>query len=354
MKPLYVISPGNISPWLNSMIKAALSENSATFVKEFSRDYDFRNKKLIFAAELDAAGFSLPLFEFFSKLYDSGSDSLWGSEGMILVHSSSELYTKSTSANLIFLANQLGCRFMGHPVVEATTNLSNFLTWQKTMEMPLEDICLEQCKRTGKRFIEDNVSTLSNPKILVLHASSRKTSNTLLLWNMVKQNIEGCTIQELHVENGRVLDCTGCSFKTCMHYSSQSSCFYGGFMVEEIYPAIENADALVWICPNYNDALSANLTAVINRITALYRKTPFYNKTLYSIIVSGNSGSDSIARQLIDALNINKGFRLPPRFTIMETANDPWSVTKIPDIGLRAQKFAENLINEIKAWNKEV
>jgi multimeric flavodoxin WrbA len=166
---------------------------------------------------------------------------------------------------------------------------------------------------------------------------------------MIEQNLKDCSIQELHVENGRVQDCIGCSFKTCMHYSSQNSCFYGGFVVEEVYPAIEKADAVVWICPNYNDAVSANLTAVINRITALYRRVPFYNKTLYSVIVSGNSGSDSIAKQLIDALNINKGFRLPPYFTIMETANDPRAVEKIPDIELRALKFADNLINEIKA-----
>ena len=119
-------------------------------------------------------------------------------------------------------------------------------------------------------------------------------------------------------------------------------------MVEEIYPAIENADAILWVCPNYNDALSANLTAVINRMTALYRKTPFYNKTLFSIIVSGNSGSDSVAKQLLNALNINKGFRLPPNFVIMETANDPRSIIKVDNIEKKAERFAENIMNEIK------
>ena len=41
-------------------------------------------------------------------------------------------------------------------------------------------------------------------------------------------------------------------------------------MQEEVYPAVREADALVLLCPNYNDALSANLTAFINRLTALF------------------------------------------------------------------------------------
>lgn len=33
-------------------------------------------------------------------------------------------------------------------------------------------------------------------------------------------------------------------------------------MVEDVYPAVREADAIVMLCPNYNDALSANLTGV--------------------------------------------------------------------------------------------
>jgi hypothetical protein len=83
-------------------------------------------------------------------------------------------------------------------------------------------------------------------------------------------------------------------------------------------------------------------------MTALYRKTPFYNKTLFSIIVSGNSGSDSVARQLADSLCINKGFNLPPYFSLMVTANDPGAAAKIPGIKDSAKEFAENMLKEIK------
>lgn len=78
-------------------------------------------------------------------------------------------------------------------------------------------------------------------------------------------------------------------------------------MVKEILTAIEEADCIIWLCPNYNDAISAKLMAVINRITVLYKRVKFGEKTLFSVVVSGNSGSDCVAKQLIGALNINKG-----------------------------------------------
>ena len=120
-------------------------------------------------------------------------------------------------------------------------------------------------------------------------------------------------------------------------------------MVKEVLPAIENADALVWICPNYNDSVSANLMAVINRLTSLYRKTRLYDKSFFSIVVSGNSGSDSVTKQLIDALNVNKGLRLPPYATIMATSNDPGSILRVSNIEKKAKDFAENILKELKA-----
>ena len=44
----------------------------------------------------------------------------------------------------------------------------------------------------------------------------------------------------------------------CLHFGEQGGCFYGGVMQDEVYPAVRAADALVLLCPNYNDALSAN------------------------------------------------------------------------------------------------
>ena len=79
---------------------------------------------------------------------------------------------------------------------------------------------------------------------------------------------ERCDITEICLRNGTLEDCAGCPYTTCLHFGEQGGCFYGGVMVQEVYPAIREADALVLLCPNYNDALSANLTAAINTATS--------------------------------------------------------------------------------------
>lgn len=100
--------------------------------------------------------------------------------------------------------------------------------------------------------------------------------------------------------------------------------------VPEVYPGGAPGRRVVMLCPNYNDALSANLTAFINRLTALFRQTRFYDKALFALVVSGYSGSDLVARQLISAMNMNKSFYLPGRFALLETANDPGEAMGLP------------------------
>lgn len=349
MKMICLIMPGKISDSFAEVIKVATENYQSTIIKTI-QDFpaDLQNKKIIFAVELDECGFNIPLFEMLLKLKERGDDSLLGSSAVIIIQSSNELFTKSTAQKIIFLTNQMGCRFPGHPVVEATYNLNNFLTWQKTFNLPLLEIYKKQSKELVERLTKGNLKLINKPKILVLHSSLFKTSNTLMLWKMVKESLSGEDIKELHVENGTVVDCRGCSYKTCIHYSEEKSCFYGGIMVKEILPAIEEADCIIWLCPNYNDAISAKLMAVINRMTVLYNRVKFGNKTIFSIVVSGNSGSDCVTKQLIGALNINKGFRLPPYFTLTAIANDPGSVKNIPVIDKRVKKFAEDIRREIK------
>ncbi|OPJ56465.1 flavodoxin family protein [Alkalithermobacter paradoxus] len=349
MDCLYVIMPGGTSQFLKNMVEKVTGKVPYTLIDNSCQIPDLKDKKILFAVELDECGSNLPLLEIFSSLYKRGSDSLLGSSAIILIRSSSALYTKSAAKNIIFLANGLGCSFKGHPLIEATGDLSNFKTWQKTLDMSLENICFHLCENLGESFINDLPPIIQSPKILALHSSSYKTSNTLLLWNMTKEYLKDyCYIDEFHVENGTIVDCKGCSYKTCTNYSKQNTCFYEGVVTDKLLPSIENADYIIWICPNYNDAVSAKLMAVINRLTVLYKKTDFYNKYLFSIIVSGNSGSDCVAKQLIGALNINKGFRLPPYFCIMETANDPKSILKVPNIEEKARLFAQNILKNIK------
>ncbi|MFT9493909.1 flavodoxin family protein [Anaerosolibacter sp.] len=349
MSRAYVIMPGEGSDFLQKMVGAATGGAETIVIRDAKEIPDLRNEKIIFAIELNGAGYNIALFEILSVLWDRGMDALLGAQGVVMIHCEQELFTRSVAQNVIFTANQMGCRFQGHPLVEATGNLANLRTWQKTLHKSLEEVCLELCGRLGKALMEDHPLKIERPKIVVLHASAHNTSNTLDLWNMVKEYLEGQDIQELHVENGTIVDCKGCSYTTCKHFSKRNSCFYGGAIVQEILPTIEKADAVVWICPNYNDAVSAKLTAVINRMTVLYRRTKLYDKSMFSVIVSGNSGSDSVAKQLISALSVNKSFRIPPYFALMATANDPGEIQRVLGIQEKAKAFAENLLGEIKA-----
>lgn len=340
---IYLIMPGQASKQLKKMAAAALEGIDHQMIDQPQELPDLRNQKIIFALELDHCGGSGPMIEMLSALCQRGPYPLQGATAALLVNSQGELYTKSAAAQLIFITNQLGACFIGHPLVEATGSLNNFATWQKTMDLSLEEISLVLSKQLGNRLLAHRSTPLLHPKLVFLHSSFRATSNTLTLWQLIADHLQDWDCQELYVENGSVFDCFGCSYRACVEYGQRKSCFYGGVMTEKILPAVEAADILVWICPNYNDAISSNLMAVINRLTTLYRQIRFYDKTIFSVIVSGNSGGDSIARQLIDALNINKGFYLPPDFALMETANDRGSVLKIPDIEEKARQFAAHM-----------
>ncbi|GAB6106266.1 flavodoxin family protein [Fusibacter bizertensis] len=306
-------------------------------------------KKVVFIIELDEIGecqlASDYLREQMHRVKNGIPSELKVMVGALIVISSGECYTKSFARKFMFLCNQMGCEFIGHPLVERVANYQNFKTWSKTLDEKLEDIEVIQIQKLLRRLSRYQTISRDRLKVLVLHAGHKDISNTLMFWDLIKAKLSGfkMDIDELHVEEGKISDCYGCSFETCMYYALEKGCFYGGFVVEDLYPKIEKADIVVWICPNYNDAISAKLMAVINRLTALYRSISFSEKYILSVIVSGNSGNDSVAGQLIGALVVNKGFRLPPNFAAMAIANDPGEIMQLNDLNDRVESYVNNV-----------
>lgn len=312
---------------------------------------DLYNKRILFAISQGISGINLEYFRFLKKIRIN-TNLLEHSIGGIIVDGESELFTKSIAREFAFTANQAGCTFPGKPLVEATASLQNFNIQAKILETDYMGAYEKSAQVLVKQILDFDYIKKKQPKILVLHASNFKTSNTSQLWNMVKQYLKSdCEIKEISLRNGTVQDCSGCPYTMCMHFSSKSNCYYGGVIVDEVYPAILECDALVLLCPNYNDAVSANLCAFINRLTALFRKTRFYEKYIFGIVVSGYSGGDLVAEQLISALNMNKTFILPSRFALLETANDPNSIQKIDGIQQKAKDFANHILEIIKTEN---
>ena len=264
----------------------------------------------------------------------------------VVVTGVGELYTKDVARDVVLAANLAGCAFLGRPLVEATGSLRNFRV-QAQIQGTDEATAFRLAAAELIGRLEAWTGPLPLRRVLALHASVRATSNTLALWELVKAGLpEEAEVQELCLQNGALADCIGCSYTACLHFGQQGGCFYGGPMVDEVFPAVRECDALVMLCANYNDALSANLTAFVNRLTALFRQSRFYDKRLYGLIVSGYSGGDLIARQLISALNMNKSFYLPPRFCMLETANEKGSLVRLPGIAERGAAFGRRMAAE--------
>ncbi len=301
-----------------------------------------RGQRLLFAVALDESGCNEGYYRLLSALRRE-ENALSGALGAVVVTGRGEFYTRSVARELILAANMAGCGFIGHPLAERTGSLRNLRIQARTAGVDEE---------TAFRLaVEELITRLTGwtplpppGSVLALHASVRSTSNTLTLWDLVKRGLpEETAVEELCLRNGEIMDCRGCAYTTCLHFGEGEGCFYGGPMVERVFPALKAAEALVMLCANYNDALAANLTAFVNRLTALYRQSPFYDKRLYALVVSGYSGGDILASQLVSGLNINKGFTLPPGFCLMETANERGDILRLPGIEGQAAAFGKRI-----------
>ena len=271
-----------------------------------------RDRHVLFAVSLTEAGVNMEYYRML-EYFRSNPDCLEGSSGGILVDGQSELFTKALARRLAFSANASGCTFPGRPLVEATGDLKNFHVLSGIRKVDLETVYEQQVRDLVHRIRD--FGSESAPEIT-----------------------------EISLSEGVIRDCRGCKYEDCLHFGEQGRCFYGGIITEQVYPALMEADALVMICPNYNDALNANLTAFINRLTALYRAHDFSRKKIYALVVSGYSGGDIVSEQIIGALNFNKGMILPGKFAMVETANDPMSILEVPEIDAKAATYANRII----------
>lgn len=354
---LIVIHPAPDSGWadirLAGVLKHALAGAEYRELSRAEELSDLRGRRLLFAVPLGEYGTNLEYVKMLSRLR-TNPNLLEDCTSALVVDAGSELYTKSVAAELGLAANLAGSALIGRPLVEATGSLANFRIQAKNLEASLMDAYRGAARELLERLLSAAPAPRARPELLVLHASSYHTSNTMELWGQVRERLEeACEVTEIGLRNGTLSDCSGCPYTMCLHFGEKGRCFYGGVMQDEVYPAVRRCDAILLLCPNYNDALSANLTAFINRLTVLFRQSRFYNKAVFAIVVSGYSGGDILARQIVCALNMNKSFYLPPRFALIETANDPGEAMALPGIGARLDAFARRIRDTLAGPGKE-
>lgn len=301
------------------------------------------NARILFLMHMDEYGEDAQ-FHTLLRLLRQHTACLSGCIGGIIIDGDGELFTKSAAQALALAANMAGCAFPGKMLVEGTGSLYNQHILAKRLNLSWEQTYFHRARQLAQLLMQIELPRFSAPKLLMLHASDQQHSNTVWMGREILSRLpEQIQSQEICLNNGTVFDCRGCSYDSCLHFAQSGGCYYGGAVSEAVLPAIADCDAMLFLCPNFNDALSANLSALINRLTNLIVRQELSQKYLFGIVVSGYSGSDLVARQLLGGMCLNKTVILPPTFCLMHTAHDPGSAKTSPGIAQKLDAFAAHI-----------
>ena len=342
MSGLYVVRLGG-SERLERLLRHALAGREVTSLPSAGLAHGLRNEKILFAVSVDDCGVSEEFLRALRILRGSGT-CLEGCAAAVIVDGTDELYTKSAAQELVLAANLAGCTFPGKPLVEGTGSLYNQHILARRMDLSWEETYFFRGRDLVERLMAYEPLRFADPRILMIHASDNRRSNTVWLGRELLARLpKNFTSREISLQNGTIHDCRGCSYAACLHYAQSDTCFYGGSISQEVLPAIRDCDAMLFLCPNYNDAVSANIMALFNRMTNLLVQQELTDKYLFGVVVSGYSGSDLVARQLLGALCFNKTVTLPSRFCMMETAHDPGSAKELRGVERRLNEFAAHM-----------
>lgn len=346
-EPIYLLKTES-SPRLERLLAFALAGRRvfSAGLAELSGG-NLAGKRVLFALAVDLGGMGPDTLGMLRTLRQTTA-ALAGAIGSIIVDGAGELYTKQAAQSICLAANLTGCLFPGKPLVEGTGSLHNHRVSAERMNCSPEEAYFRQARALADRLAEFQPPRFSRPNLLMLHASDNRRSNTVAMGSAVCQRLSArCNLSTISLQNGAIYDCRGCSYTACLHYSKSGTCYYGGALPTEVFPAILASDGILLLCPNYNDSVSANIMALINRMTSLLLQSTLYDKYLYAIVVSGYSGGDIVARQVLGALCLNKTMMLPPRFCLFQTANDPGEAMASPGMEARLSRWAGQILDTL-------
>ena len=203
---LHAGQAGSISGRLGEVLSAALD---GMRVRCFAGSPPLQNRRILFAFSLPENGFNISLHGLLAWLREHPG-SLRGSVGGVVIDGAGDLYTKAAARELVLAANLAGCAFPGRPLTEATGNLRNFTVQARNAGCSLEEAYRISARDLAERVCAFEPPRRKRPKLLVLHASSHRTSNTLALWNACREHLESaCEIREIGLRNGTLEDCGG-------------------------------------------------------------------------------------------------------------------------------------------------
>ena len=237
---------------------------------------NLENRRLLFAVALDPSGCSLAYYGMLQAL--RGCDILLrGSVAGVIVTGVGEFYTKDVARDMVFAANQAGLRLSGPALwwrppapcgISASRPRSAAWTRKRPSGLAVAEL-VDRLTDLGEPLppVRPGAGPPRLPAQHLQHpgpvgAGEARPCRRRYPWRRSACATAPCPTA------------TGAATPPASTSASRAAAFTAAPMVEEVYPAVRRCDALVMLCANYNDALSANLTACVNRLTALFRQTP--------------------------------------------------------------------------------
>ena len=211
---LVLIHPAPDEGWadmrLAGVLSHALAGRQVRVIRRAEELKDLTGQRLLFAAALGEYGVNLELTRILSALRRT-PNLLDGATAGIIIDGLSPLYTKSAAAELALAANLAGCAFVGRPLVEGAGQLHNFRIQAKNAGTDLMGAYRAAAADLARRVETEGFPAREKPELLVLHASSHHTSNTMALWEQTKARLgEDIVCTEIGLRNGTLSDCSGC------------------------------------------------------------------------------------------------------------------------------------------------
>lgn len=225
MEPLLVICPRDgASPRLDAALAAALSGIPFEIIDDAGALLPCQNRRILFAVSVWDSGVNLAYYAILGKIR-SHPHFFTGCVGALLVDGSCELYTKALRGNCSSPLTRQAAHF-GQPLVEATGSLQNFAVQAVLRKTDLSGAYHACARELAERLLCWQPMRKARPKLLMLHASNRKTSNTLALWDLLRPCLSSqLEITEIGLRNGTLADCNGCAYRACLHFGEQGSWF---------------------------------------------------------------------------------------------------------------------------------
>ena len=228
---------------MDEVLRAALDGIDTEIVEDMEileqDPFKYRGRRLLFAVPLGRNGINRGYYEVLAWLR-GGDQVLAGATGWDDHRRGERIHTKATARELAVAANRAGCAFVGRPLVGRNRLPRYYLIQAANMNTDRFGAYKKSAAILAHQILEETWQPKEESHLLVLHASNHRTSNTLAIWQKVKECLdERIRIQEINLRNGTLVDCSGCPYQMCLHFGEQGKCFYGGAMVEAIYPAVK-------------------------------------------------------------------------------------------------------------------